>query len=240
MADIEAQDLTSLTVDLLSAYFESNKIESDQLAGLIKTTHDALKALDAPEEPAQPEHVPAVSVRKSLSSPDHILSLIDGKPYKTLKRHLGTHGLTPAQYRERYKLPVDYPLVSKTYSEHRRKVAETLGLGRKVRSVSTETAVAKPVATPKKTSGRKTSAAKTAAAAPAKTAPAKAEAAPNGKAKAPAKAAPVAKAKAVRAPKAAPAVEVAPAAEAPKASAKRSRLKLNLSSLKGTTEPAAS
>jgi predicted transcriptional regulator len=138
MSDIEQTDqtdLTTLTVDLLSAYFASNSIASDNLAELIKTTHAALKEIGAPTTTgAAVEHVPAVSVRKSLSSPDHIISLIDGKPYKTLKRHLGTHGLTPAEYRERYKLPHDYPLVAKSYSDHRRKVAEQLGLGRSVKA----------------------------------------------------------------------------------------------------------
>jgi predicted transcriptional regulator len=141
MADTEQQDLTTLTVDLLSAYFASNSIESDKLSDLIRMTHSALKELNAPSVvDAGPEHVPAVSARKSLASPDFILSMIDGKPYKTLKRHLGTHGLTPAEYRERYKLPRDYPLVAKSYSEHRRKVASDLGLGRSVRSPKVEEA----------------------------------------------------------------------------------------------------
>jgi predicted transcriptional regulator len=136
MADTEQSDLTTLTVDLLSAYFASNAVESEQLSGLIRSTHDALKGLSADPAASEAgvEHVPAVSVRKSLASPEHILSMIDGRPYKTLKRHLGSHGLTPAEYRERYKLPSDYPLVSKNYSEHRRNVAAQLGLGRKVRS----------------------------------------------------------------------------------------------------------
>jgi predicted transcriptional regulator len=81
-------------------------------------------------EPA-PKYTPAVSVRKSLASDDHIISLIDGKPYKTLRRHLSGHGLTPEQYRERYKLPADYPMVARSYSEKRREMAKTLGLGRK-------------------------------------------------------------------------------------------------------------
>jgi predicted transcriptional regulator len=165
MADIEQSDLTTLTVDLLSAYFANNTIDSASLAGLIKTTHDALKDLNAtgPSADAAPEYTPAVSVRKSLSSPDHIISMIDGKPYKTLKRHLGTHGLTPAEYRERYKLPRDYPLVAKSYSEHRRKVAEQLGLGRKVRQ---------PVETPAAPAKTKGAAASRAAAPKAASAPA--------------------------------------------------------------------
>lgn len=76
-------------------------------------------------------HVPAVSVKASLGSRDHILSLIDGKPYKSLKRHLSTRGLSPAEYRARYNLPATYPMVAPSYSEQRRTVAKQLGLGRK-------------------------------------------------------------------------------------------------------------
>jgi predicted transcriptional regulator len=83
------------------------------------------------EAPAQTEYTPAVTARRSLSSKDHIISLIDGKPYKTLKRHLSGHGLTPAQYRERYSLKADYPMVAESYAEMRRVLAKTIGLGRK-------------------------------------------------------------------------------------------------------------
>ena len=77
---------------------------------------------------------PAVSVRKSLASPEHILSLIDGKPYKTLRRHLSRHGLTPEQYRERYNLKADYPMVAENYATMRRDMAKRIGLGRKPRT----------------------------------------------------------------------------------------------------------
>ena len=78
-----------------------------------------------------PTHAPAVSVRKSLSSKDHIISLIDGKPYKTLRRHLSRHGMSPEQYRERFGLKSDYPMVSESYSSARREMAKKIGLGRK-------------------------------------------------------------------------------------------------------------
>jgi predicted transcriptional regulator len=81
----------------------------------------------------QLEYTPAVSVRKSLASPDHIVSMIDGKPYKTLRRHLSTHGLTPEDYRARYNLKADYPMVAPAYSEHRRAMAKKIGLGAKGR-----------------------------------------------------------------------------------------------------------
>ena len=125
MAEENHNDIAALTVQLLSAFVSNNVVASNGLADLIKTTRAALT------EAAALEHVPAVSVRKSLSSPDHIISLIDGKPYKTLKRHLATHGLTEKQYRERYKLPASYPMVAPSYSEARRAVAEKSGLGRK-------------------------------------------------------------------------------------------------------------
>lgn len=82
---------------------------------------------EEPEAKAQP----AVSVKKSLASDDHIISLIDGKPYRTLRRHLATHGLTPEQYRERFDLKPDYPMVARSYSEKRREMAKKIGLGNK-------------------------------------------------------------------------------------------------------------
>ena len=101
------------------------------------TIHElsAPKSSDIEEASAAPEgeFTPAVSVRKSLASRDHILSMIDGKPYKTLRRHLSRHGLTPEGYRARYKLKPDYPMVAPSYSDHRREVAKKLGLGQKMR-----------------------------------------------------------------------------------------------------------
>ncbi len=133
MSEESQADITTLTVELLSAFVSNNSVTSEGLAELIRTTRIALTedlAANASEAQAA-TYTPAVSVRKSLSSPDHILSMIDGKPYKTLKRHLATHGLSPEAYRERYNLPKSYPLVAPSYSEARRAVATRLGLGRK-------------------------------------------------------------------------------------------------------------
>ncbi len=107
----------------------------------LQAMHDTLVKLEAPDivateaknEPEQ--HTPAVSVRKSLASPDHIISMIDGKPYRTLRRHLAGHGMTPDDYRQRYGLKADYPIVAPSYSENRRAMAKTIGLGRKPRAV---------------------------------------------------------------------------------------------------------
>ncbi|SFS11618.1 MucR family transcriptional regulator [Sphingomonas jatrophae] len=129
-ADTDA--LLSLTADIITAHLSNNQVAAADLLELIRSTHAALAGLDAlAPAPAEPEHVPAVSVRKSLASPDRIVSMIDGKPYTALKRHLATHGLTPAEYRARYKLPADYPMVAPTYSEKRKALAVQLGLGRR-------------------------------------------------------------------------------------------------------------
>lgn len=82
-------------------------------------------------------YTPAVTARKSLANPDVIISMIDGKPYKTLRRHLATHGMTPHQYRERYGLKADYPMVAPTYSDTRRAMAKKIGLGRKPGALET-------------------------------------------------------------------------------------------------------
>jgi predicted transcriptional regulator len=140
MTDAPSQpDLASLTVSLLSAYVANNSVRADELPKLIGDTHAALVGLNASsasgsaeeDSPAAETFTPAVTARKSLGSRDHILSMIDGKPYKTLKRHLAGHGLSPDEYRARYKLPRDYPMVAPAYSEARRETAKRLGLGRK-------------------------------------------------------------------------------------------------------------
>lgn len=175
MSENNQPDITTLTVQLVSAFVSNNNVASEGLADLIRTTRLALTDDPAakPEEAAVPTYTPAVSVRKSLSSPEHILSMIDGKPYKTLKRHLASHGLSPNEYRERYGLPKSYPLVAPNYSEARRAVATKLGLGRK------------PV-TAKKPAEAAPAPAASAAAAP-KSAPAKASPAKPAAAKSPAK-----------------------------------------------------
>ncbi|SEJ91985.1 transcriptional regulator, MucR family [Sphingobium sp. AP50] len=141
MADTDKADLTQLTVQLLSAYVANNSVASEDLATLIKTTRTALLDEQTLSQALKPDYVPAVTIRKSLGSPDHILSLIDGKPYKMLKRHLAQHGLTPDQYRERYGLSRDYPMTAKSYSEARRATAARIGLGsrqvKKAESTST-------------------------------------------------------------------------------------------------------
>ena len=148
MADANISDITSLTVQLLSAYVSRNDVPSDSLADLIKSTRAALEQGPKATEADAGRFEPAVSVRKSLASDDHIISLIDGKRYKTLKRHLSSHGLTPDQYRERYNLPKTYPTVAKSYSEARRIVASKSGLGRKATAAAPKAAHAETVIAP--------------------------------------------------------------------------------------------
>ncbi|MBY8823200.1 MucR family transcriptional regulator [Sphingomonas colocasiae] len=128
-----------LAADLTMAWLSNpnTRASAEDVPSFLKTMHAAVAELGAVAAPSAPaaetaeEFTPAVTVRKSLGSRDHIISMIDGKPYRTLRRHLSTHGLTPEQYRERYNLKPDYPMVAETYSEARRAMAKKIGLGRK-------------------------------------------------------------------------------------------------------------
>lgn len=142
MADDSATTLTSveLAAELTIAWLgnANTRAAAEDVPAFLQRMHDAVVALAAApaaggsdEAAASGGHQPAVSVRKSLASRDHIISLIDGKPYKTLTRHLSRHGLTPADYRERYGLKPDYPMTAPAYSEARRAMAKKIGLGRK-------------------------------------------------------------------------------------------------------------
>jgi predicted transcriptional regulator len=125
---------TELTVAWLSN--PNTRTSADEVPAFLKSMHEAVARLSAPavqETEAEParEYTPAVTVRKSLANPDFIISMIDGKPYKALRRHLSTNGLTPDEYRQRYGLKPDYPMVAANYSESRRAMAHKIGLGRK-------------------------------------------------------------------------------------------------------------
>jgi len=125
--------LVSLTADLVSAHVSNNSVSVSDLPAMIQGVHTALAGLGAVV--AEPELVPepAVSVRSSVK-PDFLICLEDGKKLKMLKRHLMTHyNLTPDQYRARWKLPPDYPMVAPNYAERRRELAKKIGLGTKPR-----------------------------------------------------------------------------------------------------------
>ena len=131
---------TELTIAWLSN--PNTRANASEIPDFLRTMHVAVTGLSgvqsstAEQGAPEAEHVPAVSVRKSLASKDHIISLIDGKPYKTLRRHLSRHGLTPDDYRQRYGLKRDYPMVAPGYAETRRELANKIGLGRKRRQES--------------------------------------------------------------------------------------------------------
>lgn len=114
----------------------NNRATVNEVPAIRKSMYDAVAKLAVGREGSQSgssvsEYRPAVSVRKSLSNHDYIISLIDGKPYKMLRRHLMNNGLTPEGYRDRYGLKSDYPVVAAGYSEVRRTLAIRHGLGRK-------------------------------------------------------------------------------------------------------------
>lgn len=122
--------LITLTADIVTAHVANNNVEVADLPSLIQNVHGALTGLDneAAEE-VRPE--PAVSLRSSVK-PGHIVCLECGKKMKMLKRHLSTdHGLSIDEYRARFNLPADYPMVAPDYAEKRRELAKKIGLGRK-------------------------------------------------------------------------------------------------------------
>jgi len=125
-------DLIDLSADIVCAYVSHNALSVNDLPRLISDVHTALRGLHSPvvAAPAE-EQKPAVAVRKSVA-PDYIVCLEDGKKFKSLKRHLRTHyNLSPEEYREKWGLPADYPMVAPNYSATRSRLAKDNGLGRK-------------------------------------------------------------------------------------------------------------
>jgi predicted transcriptional regulator len=118
-----------LTTDIVSAFVSNNSVPLADLPALIGNVHAALQNVGQPA-PKQDEvkPVPAVSVKKSIT-PDYLISLEDGKQYKSLKRHLTRLGLTPEAYREKWNLPRDYPMVAPNYAKTRSELAKSMGLG---------------------------------------------------------------------------------------------------------------
>jgi predicted transcriptional regulator len=122
--------LITHTTDIVVSYLANNSIGAEQVPSLILAIHEALLRLGTGSED-EPHPDPAVSVRSSVQK-DHLVCLEDGKKMKMLKRHLMTeHGLTPGEYRARWNLPYDYPMVASDYAERRRDLALQIGLGRK-------------------------------------------------------------------------------------------------------------
>ena len=129
--DNGANLLIELTAEIVAAYVSNNSVAANDLPNVISQVHAALGGTTTPVEEIMEKQKPAVTVRRSIQN-DHLICLEDGQKYKSLKRHLITHhGLTPEQYRERWELPADYPMVAPAYAEARSKLAKEMGLGQK-------------------------------------------------------------------------------------------------------------
>jgi len=134
MQDLQTENketLITLTSDIVAAHVSNNNVDVDSVPALITTVYEALSNLgeEAEKEEERPE--PAVSIRASVK-PDYIVCLEDGKKLKMLKRYLRTnYDMTPEEYRARWNLPSDYPMVAPNYAEKRRDLAKKIGLGRK-------------------------------------------------------------------------------------------------------------
>jgi predicted transcriptional regulator len=150
-------DFIGLTADIVAAYVSKNSVRPADMPSLLADVHAAVAGLNSAPASAEPrvEKLTPAQIRKSIT-PDALISFIDGKPYKTLKRHLSGNGMTIEEYRERYGLPRDYPTVAASYSEQRSKLALALGLGQQRRNAAAKTAVvAETIAEAPKTRGRK-------------------------------------------------------------------------------------
>jgi predicted transcriptional regulator len=135
MTDAAGKNFLDLTADIVSAYVSHNSTPASEIPALISQIHAALLRVStgrsevAPLEPAKP----AVSVKKSIT-PDHLVCLEDGKRFKSLKRHLRTqYNMTPEQYRDKWSLPADYPMVAPNYAVARSQLAKKMGLGQQRR-----------------------------------------------------------------------------------------------------------
>jgi predicted transcriptional regulator len=129
-----SQNYIELTADIVSAYVSNNSVSAGDIPGLINQVHSALMRVSAgqSEAPAEPLK-PAISVKKSIT-PEYIVCLEDGKKFKSLKRHLRTqYNMTPEQYREKWGLQPDYPMVAPNYAAARSQLAKQMGLGQQRR-----------------------------------------------------------------------------------------------------------
>lgn len=128
------QELITLTADIVAAHVSNNSVPTAEVGALIQSVYTALSQVgSAASEPQAEKPKGAVSARASIK-PDYLVSMIDGKQYKMLRRHISQHGYTPESYREAFGLARDYPMVAANYAEQRRALAHKIGLGRKPRT----------------------------------------------------------------------------------------------------------
>ena len=133
MADGEMSDFIELTADIVSAYVSNHVVQVGDLTVLISDVHSALSntSSPAPVAAAVEKPKPPVPIRKSIED-DYLICLEDGQKFKSLKRHLMTHyNMTPEEYREKWGLPADYPMVAPAYAEARSRLAKEMGLGQR-------------------------------------------------------------------------------------------------------------
>ncbi|RJT27262.1 MucR family transcriptional regulator [Mesorhizobium waimense] len=136
-------DIVSIAADIVAAYVSNNPLPVGELPKLIGDIHAALHGIGRPATEPVVKQEPAVSIRKSVT-PDYIICLEDGKKFKSLKRHIGVHyNLSPDEYRQKWNLPADYPMVAPSYAATRSAMAKSIGLGRKA-EVPTLVPAAKP------------------------------------------------------------------------------------------------
>ena len=128
MDEAISPDYTSLTADVVAAYVAHNAVRAADLPDLIASVHGALQSLEAPQQAKPEKREPPVSIKKSIT-PDFLISMEDGRRYKSMKRHLTGRGLSPEQYREKWGLPRDYPMVAPNYAKQRSELAKASGLG---------------------------------------------------------------------------------------------------------------
>ena len=129
--EIEHNDLLALTADIVSSHVSNNSVSVNDVPQLIQNVFATLAGLTSAAEPEVPLAQPAVPIRQSVK-PDYIVCLEDGRKLKMLKRHLMTaYGMTPDDYRAKWGLPADYPMVAPNYAESRRQLAKSIGLGTK-------------------------------------------------------------------------------------------------------------
>jgi predicted transcriptional regulator len=133
-AGTEHSPSIGLAVDIVAAYVSNNSVPASELPGLIGGIHAALNSLTTQGRATNStvEKLSPSQIRKSITN-DHLVSFEDGKPYKTLRRHLTLRGLTPEAYREKWGLPRDYPMTAASYSAQRSELARALGLGQQRR-----------------------------------------------------------------------------------------------------------
>ncbi|MEO7564970.1 MAG: MucR family transcriptional regulator [Sphingomicrobium sp.] len=131
--NLDNETMLALTADIVAAHVSNNSVSVNDLPALIQNVHGALAGISGANSAAEAKQEPAVSVRASIK-PDYIVCLEDGKKLKMLKRHLMTHyNMTPDDYRRKWGLNSDYPMVAPNYAEQRRKLAKAIGLGTKRR-----------------------------------------------------------------------------------------------------------